>query len=336
MGKTYTFTLSGVDALEMQGENSIQFLVSRVVLAENLTVSSSTGTDMTIRWDTPGDVAVESWEVRCYNDAGYDESFTVKDTMLYISSIDLTRAYTIEVTAAGMTQPARSSITANPLIVTSFQVSEEETSQLTVNWDYQGDAPEGGWLLMYSIDGSEIPNVVKCEDTSAAIEPKIPGATYDFVIQAADGKSIFSNTYTHDTANASIWDSQGLSAEDITANLLKTPEEEDWTFDKVGRDGFTDTFKSGDSISIVLHGTTGFYVDPDEIEILYVIRDSYGNVLPDYVSQESSDWKDVWYAGDYHYGELDLPKAPTEPGNYSLSLYFDNLAIMAIDFTITE
>ena len=336
VGSNYTFTLSGAEEMEMTGENTLNFLVSRVVLAENLTVSSSTGTDMTVSWDTPGDVAVESWEVRCYNDAGYDETLTVKDTTLYISPIDLSNSYTIEVTASGMTQPARSSITANPLIIKDFTVSESDATKLSIDWDFQGDAPEGGWLLMYSIDGSEIPNVVKCEDTAAEITPLVPAADYKFVIQAADGKSVFSGTYTHTAANAQIWDAQGLSADKITANLLVTPEEEDWTFDRVGTDGYTDTFKTGEKISIVLHGTTGFYLDPEDIEILYVIRDAYGNVLPEYISQESDNWEDLWFAGDYHYGELNLPNAPTEPGNYSLSLYFNGLAIVAIDFTISE
>lgn len=336
VGSYYTFTLSGAEEMEMHGETSLQFLVSRVVLAENLTVSSSTGTDMTIHWDAPGDVAVESWEVRCYNDAGYDETLTVKDTTLYISPIDLTKSYTIEVTASGMTQPARSSITANPLIVKDFTVNGDNPTKLAIDWDFQGDAPEGGWLLMYSIDGSEIPNVVKCEDTSAEVAPMVPAAAYKFTIQAADGKSVFSNTYTHDTPNAQVWDSQGLSANNITANLLVTPTDEDWTYDKVGTDGYTDTFQAGESISIVLHGTTGFYLEPEEIQILYVIRDAYGNILPDYISQETGDWEDLWYAGDYHYGELDLPKAPDKPGDYSLSLYFNGLAITAIDFTVTQ
>lgn len=336
VGSNYTFTLSGTEAMEMHGVNSLEFLVSRVLLAENLSVSSSTGTDMTISWETPGDAVVDSWEVRCYNDAGYDETLTVKDTSLYISPIDLTKSYTIEVTAAGMTQPARASITANPLIVKDFTVKEDDARQLSIDWDFQGDAPEGGWLLMYSIDGSELPNVVKCEDTEAVVNPSVPAATYRFTIQAADGKSVFSNIYVHNTPNAQIWNSQGLSADKITANLLVTPEEEDWTFDRVGTDDYTDTFQVGDKISIVLHGTTGFYIDPEEIEILYVIRDEFGNILPEYISQETDDWKDLWFDGDYHYGELDLPKAPEKPGNYSLSLYFNGLAITATDFTVTE
>ena len=44
------------------GKIPLEFMASRLVLAENLTVAASSGSDMTVRWDAPGDVVVESWE----------------------------------------------------------------------------------------------------------------------------------------------------------------------------------------------------------------------------------------------------------------------------------
>ena len=67
----------------------------------------------------------------------------------------------------------------------------------------------------------------------------------------------------------------------------------------------------------------------------YVIRDAHGNVLPDLVSQEKGYWKDIWYAGDYHYGELDLPTAPETAGDYSLSIYFNGFRVATMDLRIT-
>ena len=85
-----------------------------------------------------------------------------------------------------------------------------------------------------------------------------------------------------------------------------------------------------------LQGTTNFYVPEDPLDILFVIRDGYGNVIPKYISEATGDWKEIWYAGDYHYGELDVPTAPDAPGDYSLSIYFNGLAITVITFTVTE
>ena len=339
VGKLYTFTLEPANAAAgetFSGENTLEFMASRLVLAENLTVAASSGSDMTVRWDAPGDVVIESWSVRCYSDSGYDKQLTVTNTEVYFTDIDPTVSYTIEVTASGMTQPARTSVTANPINITSMNVDDSELEQLTVSWEYTGEAPSGGWLLMYTIDGSETPNVVKCTEPNAVISPRIPSAKYQFTIQAADGTSIFGNVNTYTCPNASVYDDHGLSADFITAHLVKTPDTEDWHFESVGTGAYTSEFTVGDKISVVLQGTANFYVPEDPLNILYVIRDGYGNVIPKYISEDTGDWKEIWYAGDYHYGELDVPTAPDAPGDYSLSIYFNGLAITVITFTVTE
>ena len=340
VGKLYTFTLEPASAASKEtftGENTLEFTASRLVLAENLTVAASSGSDMTVRWDAPGDVVVESWSVRCYSDNnGYDKQLTVTNTEVYFTDIDPSVAYTIEVTAAGMTQPARTSVTANPINITSMNVDDSALDQIAVTWEYTGTAPSGGWLLMYQIDGSSTPNVVKCTQPSAVISPLIPSAKYQFTIQAADGTSIFGNVKTQTIRNASVYDDHGLSADHITTHLVKTPDTEDWHFESIGTAAYTSEFAVGDKISVVLQGTTNFYVPEDPLDILFVIRDGYGNVIPKYISEATGDWKEIWYAGDYHYGELDVPTAPDTPGDYSLSIYFNGLAITVITFTVTE
>ena len=208
--------------------------------------------------------------------------------------------------------------------------------EIAVTWEYTGTAPSGGWLLMYQIDGSSTPNVVKCTQPSAVISPLIPSAKYQFTIQAADGTSIFGNVKTQTIRNASVYDDHGLSADHITTHLVKTPDTEDWHFESIGTAAYTSEFAVGDKISVVLQGTTNFYVPEDPLDILFVIRDGYGNVIPKYISEATGDWKEIWYAGDYHYGELDVPTAPDAPGDYSLSIYFNGLAITVITFTVTE
>ena len=44
----------------------------------------------------------------------------------------------------------------------------------------------------------------------------------------------------------------------------------------------------------------------------------------------------MWDGANYRYCELDIPAMPTEPGEYTLYLYFNNLAASTIQFTITE
>ena len=335
LGKVYTFTLDAGEDLSLSGKKTLELMAARLILAENLTVTSSSGSDMTIHWDVPGDVVVDSWNVRCYNDSGYEEQMTVTETQVLFTGIDPTASYTIEVTASGMTQPARISITANPIHISQLNVDESSSKKLSVSWDHTGETPEGGWLLLYSVDGNE-KNVVKCDKATASISPKIPGAKYEFTIQAADGTSIFSNVHTYVCSDAASFDEHSLTADMLTVDLLKTPEKSNWYYENISDDELTNQFTSGDSISIVLRSSGSFYLPGAELDILYVIRDSYGNVLPDYVSEESTYWKELWTGGDSKNGELDLPKVPTAAGEYVLNLYFDGMAVAQLPFTISE
>lgn len=331
--QVYTFQLSDGGDQELLGQSSLEFTASRLVLADNLTISKSTGTEMTVHWDTPEGAVVESWYVRCYNDSGYDESQELTGNEAVFSGIDHANAYTVEVTASGMTQPARATISANPITITSLNVNADDPAQLTLSWEFEGSAPEGGWHVMYSLDGSEALNVVQCSEASAVITPRIPSAAYEFVIQAADGTSIFSNIHSYECPGAQILEMQGLSAEKITAHLLKTPDGE-WAYENVGDEAFTDQFASGDKISMVLHANTDYYINEEDISLLFVIRDGSGDVISSLISQEAANWRDLWYGGDYHYAELDIPQVPTEAGNYSLSLYINNAAVTVITFSI--
>lgn len=333
LGKRYTFTLEPNAEAALSGETTLEFLASQLILAEDLRVTASDGSSMTVQWEAPGDILVDSWSVRCYSDSGYEQQQTVTDTSATFEGIDPTVAYTIEVVADGMTQPARTSITANPINITGFHADETDPQTLAVSWDYSGATPEGGWLLMYTIDGSSVPNVIKCNSANAVIQPRIPNAKYVFTIQAADSTSIFSNVHSHITASAAVFEGNGLSADDLDAHLLVTPEE-GWTYETVGRDAFSDTFASGDALSLVLHCGNNFYLQAMDIQALYVFRDAFGNVLPDLTGEAELTWKDLWYAGDYHYGELDLPTAPTTAGDYSLSVYFNGQAVTVLNFTI--
>ncbi len=334
IGKSYTFYLSTDDGTELLGQTSLEFTASSLVTAENLAVTPTAEKELTVTWDVPENAAVEAWTVRCYG-GGYDESQAVAGAEAVFTGIDPSQAYTVEVTASGMTTPARASLTADPISITGFQVNDEDPSQLTIRWDYRGNVPEGGWLLMYTIDSNATPSVIKCEDPNAVVAPRIPGASYHFELQAADSRSVFNGTYSHTCATPEVFETQGLNAENIGARMLKTPDTE-WRYESVGKDAFQDSFAAGEKLSLVLEASTSFYLEEEEISILYVFRDGEGNVLPELVQRDTVDWKALWYAGDYHKGELDIPKAPTKPGNYSLCLYFNNTSVVVINFTITE
>lgn len=339
VGKVYTFTIGTADDLTLNGMTSIEFMASRLILAQNLHVTSSNGSDMTIRWNAPGDVIIDSWDVRCYSDNGYEQRFTVDEPTAILPGIDSSASYTIEVTASGMTQPARTNITKNPINITQINTvnAEDPTAEaLEISWQYTGDAPEDGWLVMYTIGGSTTPNVVKCEKASASIAPWVPEVKYQITIQAADGTSVFSNVHTLVSPAAEPFEKHSLSADKLTAKLLKTPEKKDWLYENISDSDFTDQFAPGDSISVVLRSSATFYLPGAQTRILYVVRDAHGNAIPDLISEKTIVWKKIWSGGDAKAGELNVPKVPVSTGEYVLDIYFDGMSVAHLPFSVAE
>lgn len=343
VGSTYQIQLVPTARLYIPGPDTLEFTASAIIIAEDLSVSTDSQGNLTVTWNAPEGTNVESWDVRCYSAEGYDQSLTTDQLTATFEGISTGSAYTVEVTAAGMTQPARAGITANPIYVSNIQVDDSNLNQLKVSWDYEGTAPEGGWLLLYTIDGSEQSQVVQCAENSGVIEVRVPAATYELTIQAADGSTVFTNTHSHKTANAAVYRNEDqafyrdLHSQLFFVNLLKTPEKESWNHNDVNKNMYTTTFAPGESISVLMYYMKDFYIRHENITVMYVIRDENGNVLSEYIAIENMDWRDdLWNGPNYHYAGLDVPQVPTEPGNYSLGIYFDGLAITSVEFTIAE
>lgn len=333
VGKEYTLRLTAADGTQLTGQTSIKYTVLSLVSASNLDVISRLGGDLTVGWDAP-DTPVESWTVRCYAD-DYDETQTVTGTIAIFQGTSDEKAYTVEVTPAGMTQPTRLNISANPITVTAFHFTENEEGGLDVSWDFEGKAPEGGWLLMYTMNNSDASSVVKCAEAKGTITPLIPETTYNVTLQLTTDTSIFGAAGSYTTAAAETFATQGLSADKIQSRLLKTPDNANWLADDVKDEDYAATFTSGDKLSMVLEATVKFYVEHEDIDVMYIYRDSDGNPLPSLISEETIDWYDLFYDGKYQLGELDLPKAPTQSGDYTITVYFNGSPVASNSFTIS-
>lgn len=335
LGKRYTFRLDAGDTLSLSGETSLEILASRLILAKNFQVTSGSGDAFTIQWDAPGDVVVDSWDVRCYNNGGYDQTYTVAEPQVQFTGINPNTAYTVEVTASGMTQPARYGISANPISLSSLDVVDNGKDSLEVSWEFTGDAPEGGWLLMYTIDGGGS-YVVSSNTSEATVSPRIPGAKYVFTLESADGITVFNNVHSYTVEEAASFEANKLTADMLTIDLLKTPSGDKWYCENISDEQITDQFQLGDGISLMLRSSDTFYLPGSETKVLFVIRDAYGNVLPQYTQEQAMVWKNIWTGGDSKNGELDLPAVPEYPGEFALSLYFDGQLVAELSFTIAE
>ena len=85
----------------------------------------------------------------------------------------------------------------------------------------------------------------------------------------------------------------------------------------------------------MLNGKGDFYMPGTNTEVLFVIRDGYGNVIPQLVTTIHDTWRNLWYPGDDHYAELDIPEVPENPGNYTVTVYFNGAQVTSLHFEIT-
>lgn len=333
VGEAYTFRLETNDGTSVTGKNTLEFSVSGLVLAKELQLASAENGNLEIVWKAPADAQVDSWKVRCYA-SNYDETQEVTEPRVVFTGTDSNQAYTVEVTAAGMTESAKLTVDANPVTLSEVKIAPKDNNEITIDWKHSGTAPEGGWLLTYSIDGVATPEVIQCEDTHAVISPRIPGASYRFTIATPDSVPIFNNEHTYNCPKAEMFVGHAVSAYKFSADLLPTPEAAKWVYYSV-TDDFTTEFAPGADMSLVLKVSINFYLDNEPVFIMYVVRDADGKVVPELTVTQEANWAHLWAAQDYHYAELNATKAPTIPGNYTLDVYFDGAIAVSNPFTVS-
>lgn len=341
VGKLYTFTLNSTSDLYLLGENTVQFAASRLIMAQDLRITSCSGGQMQVEWTAPAGEIINNWSIRCYSEDGQEQFLETTETSITFQDIDITKSYTVEVTADGMTQPVRTSLTANPITVHSISVEDkaaedpENPQQFTVTWDFEGAAPADGWLLMYRLDNGNNQEVVRCDTNSAVITSRIPGVKYTFEIQTADASTVFTDgEFTYECPEPEAFDEHSIVVSLWKFDLCRTPNMNNWNYQNVSRADYTDTFKLGEEISFIIRGTRHYIPDVD-ISILYVIRDSEGNIVNELTATETRNWYKMWNE-TYPNTALTIPKAPTKAGEYSMSLYFNGKSVTTLDFTVTE
>ena len=334
-GKSYTFTLNATQDLYLVGETTLNFTASRIILAEQLQISAFADGTITANWKAPENTAVESWTVRCYNnDLSFDDTQVVTENTCSFSNLPTGMEYFVEVTASGMSQPVRKSISNDPVNIIDLVVEPTEDGKLKVTWGFDGPTPEAGWLVMYSLDNNEAQSVESTDTTSAVIKNVVPGATYHIELQTVPAFSVFNGTISYQAPDTELFNEHSSYVQHWTYQTCITPEKDKWNPNQVKNVNYTSTFKVGQSISFIMT-TKGHYYNNVNIDVMYVIRDAEGNVMPELLANETVNWYQLWRAS-YPKAGLTIPKVPEVPGNYQLYLYFNGKSVTVIDFTITE
>lgn len=332
LNKEYTFVLSA-GGHAVVGSTEVAFTPLALIVAENLTVTGFDAEGLSVVWTAPADHTVESWIVHCYGNTEipgtepYNEQFTTTGTAIVIPGLDPALDYTVEIFAADMTVGTRVYVSANSATVTDYQVKQDGL-KLELNWDFDGIAPEGGWNVLYTINGGEA-KMVTTDTNSVTIYPALPNAIYNFTLQSPSGTVIYRDHFVTETLAVDTFSGYNITADNMKIDLVRAPEDPLWSHLVLEEDDYTTVFNSGDRIGILILLNTACRDSETVVETYYVVRNSDNHVVCTSVSQDT--WNDMWYA---YYCDQTVPSIPTDPGDYTLEVYFDGMAVTTLNFTI--
>lgn len=330
IGTAYTFTLEPEDDLYITGKNQVSFTAQKLVSAQSLQITDYSNQSLTITWSAPEGVTVNRWFVRCYNDKGYDKTIETAELTASFAEIDQDGSYTVEVTAEGMSVGQRLLLSEGTVIVTNMKAEAADPNTLTVTWNASPIAPEGGWIVLYSINGSGSQQVINTAENTAQISPVIPGATYSIQLQAANGSPVLGGAFTYVAPASQDFSGYGIDSAHIKFDMCKTPSVANWTVYNLSRSDYTTTFTVGQKASFLASTPYAYKESDDIIVTLFVITDQGGNIIS--ATSQSGAWSSMWRRG---YCELDIPEMPKEAGSYTISIYFNGTLANRQDFTVT-
>lgn len=318
VGKEYTFRLYSDTNIYVTGTNEIKFTANKLVYAENLMVTSFLDGQMSVSWQAPEDTSVTQWTVRCYNDDDYNETVITSNTTAVFENLEHDHNYTVEVTAAGMSVSQRTFVEKNAPTASDFKADHSDPNRLKLTWTVNSKTNENGWLLMYTIDGTKTQYSVACDGASAVVEGVVPGAVYEFTLQDANGTEVICAPFQYAVPEAEAFSGYKVTADDMKCQLYKSS-------DVI----YTTTFVPTDRIYMRVTLGKRYASSDDSILILFVTRDSNGNVI--FNSNTTLKWKNLWTSRECI---LAIPYTPDGPGDYSICIYFNGQFITEETYTI--
>lgn len=334
VGKEYRFRLIPETELYLTGTSELTFLASKLTYARNLQVTECINGQLTVVWDAPQDTVVDSWSVRCYNENGYNETIITSQTTAVFENIVDTDAYTVEVTAAGMSVNQRIYIPKNSIIVSNFQLHTTATDAV-ISWESSRPVNENGWLVSYTVNGMALNDSLHCPGNTVTLSGLVPGATYQITVKQSDEADALGGVFGFTAADAEKFSGEFgdayVSANNMGFYMCRHPLKSNWDVYDLSDEDYTSRFAVGEKAAFLV-GIDKYpgYSDAS-MQILFTVTDSDGKLIGANVL--STTWDDMWYR---YYCELDIPFTPNEPGSYTITVYFNGEQAHRQSFTITD
>lgn len=312
----------------------ISFTASEVIQASNLVITSCTDGKLTAKWTVPETVEVEGWNVRCYNGDDFDQTIKVTDTTAEFTGLDHTDSFTVEVTAVGQSFVQSTNIGKNSVTVQGLTADIATTGAITLQWDAP-IIPAGGWIVSYTINGSETVMSTTTSENRTVIKPAIPSAKYVFTVRAADSTPTVCEPCTVQTAETEDFTvnyaGNVVTKDNLRFSLCKRPMLNTWSHNDLRESDYTTSFRIGENAGYVIFLNKRYDLSYETITTAFVIQDENDKIIS--ISSVEKTWTDMWYK---NYCELDIPSMPNVAGNYTISVYFNGLFAVKQAFSIVE
>lgn len=328
VGSEYLFRLIPNDDQYLTGTWQLRYTAQQLVYAQELSILSCTDGVLVAGWNVPDGLEGQTWNVRCYNDNGYDQTVTTTEAQAQFTGLDHAYGYTVEVTAVGMTQSASATVTANPITLTDISATAEENNVLQLTWTYTGVAPSEGWILDYTIDGGS-PITVSCPESTAQIT-RYPGSKYEIDVRPVGEVTYYGKHLSHQVDKASKFSKYGVTADDMSFYMCLTPKKAGWDRFDVPASDYKTSFKVGVKASFLVELWKNYEKSDDKVTVTYIIRTEAGK--PVSLNNVDSTWNKLW---DKKFCELDIPQMPETAGKYTVEILFNGQQITKKAFTVT-
>ena len=327
VGAEYTITLSAGSDILLTGETSMTYTAAALIQAENLALSDYTDGSMVFTWTVPEGAAVDYWLVRCSAADGYDRLQEVTTPRAVFTDITDGTTYTLEVTAAGMTVSVRTAVTADSGSISGFS-AVQEGSGISLSWYYGGTIPEGGWKILWTVDGGA-EQLLTADRNSAAIPTAAPGSSYTFTLMPPEGSTLRSVECTLQVPAAPAFSSHGLTDKTVIVKSCAVPADPAWDYNTLLTADAQSVFAPGGSMALLYTVTKPYTINSAALETLFVIRDSAGRLVS--TAAHTRAWNEMW---DNGYCVETVTNLPTVPGSYTLTVILGGGILAAVPFTV--
>ncbi len=328
VGNKYTFTLRPDSDLQITGTTEVTYTASKLVKPEALNITGFSENKLSVGWKAPEGVAVESWTVRCYNGSDYDNTIVTAEPSASFEVNDKDADYTVEVTAAGMSVSERIFASASSLLINNFRAEKKDINTLALSWTLPANATQTGWKLSYTANGSAAKELTVTGST-AALSPVVPGATYVFTLQPADGSDVLGGELTYKVPDAAPFSAYGVSADNLEFMMCRQPSYKRWDRWSLSSSDYRTEFAVDEKGAFVIKRNASYVHTEDKVVTLAVIKDESGAILD--AASFTEDWADMWVKG---YCYLNLPAMPQAAGNYTAEIYFSGDLATSVPFTV--